>query len=182
MTTPPRQLQITSVVGNPRADSRTHGLARELAAQLAGVLPGATTSEVDLAALGPKVLDWADADAAAATDLVLAADVLIIASPTFKATYSGLLKAFLDRIGGGALGGVPAIGLLLGGAPDHQLAVDVHLAPLLLELGASIPARGLFVVESDVGGFPRVAAGYAAANGPALAALAARASSQPSGL
>jgi FMN reductase len=100
---------------------------------------------------------------------VLAADVLVIASPTYKATYSGLLKAFLDRLATGSLAGKTAVPLLLGGAPNHQLAVDVHFTPLLLELGAAVPVRGLFVLESDVDGFPEFAAKWAAANATALA-------------
>ena len=98
-------MRIVTVVGNPRPASRTHGLARTLAAELAHVLPDATTSEVDLAELGPAVLDQADAGASAAVGLVLAADVLVVASPTYKATYSGLLKAFLDRLATGSLAG-----------------------------------------------------------------------------
>ena len=161
-------VRIVAVVGNPRPASRTHGLARTLAAQLAGVLPGATVEEVDLAALGPRVLDQADAESSAAAGLVLAADVLVVASPTYKATYSGLLKAFLDRLGTGSLAGKTAVPILLGGAPNHQLAVDVHFTPLLLELGAAVPARGLFVLESEVEGFASFAAQWAAAHGPAL--------------
>jgi FMN reductase len=163
-------VRIVAVVGNPRPASRTHGLARTLAAELAHVLPGATTGEVDLAALGPRVLDQSDAGASAAVGEVLAADVLVVASPTYKATYSGLLKSFLDRLGTGSLAGKTAVPVLLGGAPNHQLAVDVHFTPLLLELGATLPARGLFVLESDVESFPSFAATWAAANAPALAA------------
>jgi len=162
-------VRIVTVVGNPRPASRTHGLARTLAVELAHVLPGATVDDVDLATLGPKVLDPADAEASAAAGQVLAADVLIVASPTYKATYSGLLKAFLDRLATGSLAGKTAVPVLLGGAPNHQLAVDVHFTPLLLELGAAVPARGLFVLESDVEGFPSFAAQWAAANAPALA-------------
>jgi FMN reductase len=162
------QVQIVSVVGNPRAESRTHGLARALVRALARALPAPTTAEVDLAALGPRVLDPADRAAAAASDRVLAADVLVVASPTYKATYSGLLKAFLDRLGTGSLDGKSAVPVLLGGAPDHRLAVDVHFAPLLLELGAAVPVRGLFVLEADVAGFDAYAERWAAANGPAL--------------
>jgi FMN reductase len=162
-------VRIVTVVGNPRPGSRTHGLARTLAAELAGVLPDASTDEVDLAVLGSRVLDPADAAASAATGLVLAADVLVVASPTYKATYSGLLKAFLDRLGTGSLAGASAVPILLGGAPNHQLAVDVHLTPLLLELGAAVPVRGLFVLESEVDGFAAFAAQWAAAHGPALA-------------
>ena len=163
-------LQIVTVVGNPRPESRTHALARTLADELAAVLPEATVSAVDLAVLGPRVLDPADEAAAAAVKEVLAADVLVIASPTYKATYSGLLKAFLDRLGTGSLAGKTAVPILLGGAPNHLLAVDVHFTPLLLELGATVPARGLFVLESEVPDFGGFAAQWAASHAPALAA------------
>jgi FMN reductase len=92
---------------------------------------------------------------------VLSADVLVLSSPTYKGSYSGLLKAFLDRVGGGALAGAAAIPILLGGAPNHTLAVNVHFAPLLVELGAVVTG-GLFVLESDVDAFPAFAAGWVA--------------------
>jgi FMN reductase len=149
-------VRITALTGNPRPESRTHGLARTLAAELAGALPGAATSEVDLAALGPRVLD-----ARAAVAEVLAADILVVASPTYKGTYSGLLKSFLDRFETGGLAGKSAVCILLGGAPNHLLAVDLHMSPLLLELGAQVPARGLFVLESDVGDFGTFATAWA---------------------
>ena len=170
-------LQIVTVTGNPRPDSRTHALARTLGAALAAVWPGAQVSDVDLAGLGPRVLDQADEAAAAAVKQVLAGDVLVIASPTYKATYSGLLKAFLDRFGTGSLAGKTAVPILLGGAPSHLLAVDVHFTPLLLELGAAVPARGLFVLESEVASFADFAATWAASHGPALEAGVAPAAS-----
>jgi FMN reductase len=163
-------LQIVTVVGNPRPGSRTHTLARTLADELAAVLPDAKVSDVDLAVLGAGVLDPSDADVTSAVKRVLGADILILASPTYKATYSGLLKAFLDRLGTGSLAGRRAVPILLGGAPNHQLAVDVHFTPLLLELGASVPVRGLFVLEADVPAFGAFAASWAAQHAPALAA------------
>jgi FMN reductase len=169
MTSGAVPVRITAVVGNPRPDSRTHGLARSLTAELARALPHATTAEVDLAVLGPRVLDPADDGAAGAVAQVLGADILIVASPTYKATYTGLLKAFLDRLATGSLAGKRAVPVLLGGAPNHQLAVDVHFTPLLLELGAAVPVRGLFVLESELADFGSFAAKWAAANGPALA-------------
>jgi FMN reductase len=164
--------RIVTVTGNPRPGSRTHGLAQTLAHALTGVLPAAAVTEVDLSALGGRVLDQADADAGAAVRQVLGADVLVVASPTYKATYSGLLKAFLDRFGAGSLAGQAAVPILLGGAPSHQLAVNVHFLPLLLELGAAVPAGGLFVLESAVADFPAFAAEWAEANAPALAVRA----------
>lgn len=162
-------LKIVTVTGNPRPQSRTHSLAAALAGELARVLPEASVSDVDLAGLGSRVLEPADEAAAAAVTLVLSADILVVASPTYKATYSGLLKAFLDRLGTGSLAGKRAIPVLLGGAPNHLLAVDVHFTPLLLELGASVPVRGLFVLEADVPGFPAFAAQWAQQHAAALA-------------
>lgn len=157
------------VVGNPRAESRTHQLARKLGAAIAAELATEVAHEVDLARLGPSVLDPEDPAAKVETKVVLAADVLIVASPTYKATYSGLLKSFLDRIGTGSLRGVCAVPLLLGGAPNHLLAVDVHFTPLLLELGARVPVRGLFVLESAVDSFDVFAEDWARDHAAALA-------------
>lgn len=141
---------IVTVAGNPRPASRTHRLARTLGGEIARVLGAESPIDVDLAELGPAVLDPGDAVVDAAVAAVLSADVIVLASPTYKATYSGLLKAFLDRFDTGALAGAAAVPILLGGAANHWLAIDVHFAPLLFELGARVPVRGLFVLEADV--------------------------------
>jgi FMN reductase len=73
----------------------------------------------------------------------------VFASPTYRATYTGLLKLFLDRINAGALAGVTAVPLMLGGHWRHSLAADVLLKPVLVELGATCPTRGLFLLDSD---------------------------------
>lgn len=165
-------VQIIALSGNPRPQSRTHTLAVTLAAELARVIPDAAVTEIELADLGSRVLEQRDPDAAAAVNQVLAADILVIASPTYKASYSGLLKSFLDRFGTGSLAGKTAVPVMLGGLPGHQLAVNLHFAPLLAELGARVPAGGLFVLESDVPGFATSAAAWAKENATALAYLA----------
>lgn len=162
--------RIASLVGNPRPESRTHGLARTLAQQIARVLGATGVADVDLAPFGPRVLDPADEAVTAAVGEIIAADLLVVASPTYKAAYSGLLKSFLDRFGNGSLAGTAAVPVLLGGMPDHRLAVDVHFTPLLLELGAAVPARGLFVLEADVADFGTAASAWADAHAPALLA------------
>ena len=91
-----------------------------------------------------------------AADQVLSADLLLVASPTFKGTYSGLLKVFLDRLPYKGLQDTTALPLLVMNSPLHALAVDVHLRPLLVELGASVPAPGLAVLESELDELDRV--------------------------
>ncbi len=153
---------VLAVIGNPRPGSRTHRIARTVAAELRRALdlPATDLDEVDLAPFGPRVLDYEDTQVAHEVERVLAADVLVVASPTYKATYAGLLKAFLDRVGTGALTG-SAVPVLLGGAPNHTLALDAHFTPLLAELGAATPTRGLFVLESELDGFEQTAAVWA---------------------
>jgi FMN reductase len=67
-----------------------------------------------------------------ALELVRDADYLVVASPTYKATYTGLLKAFLDRLPPAALTGTVALPILVMGDAKHALAVEVHLRPLLV--------------------------------------------------
>ena len=141
------------VVGNPKSQSRTFDAAHILVEQLTGRRPDV---ELDLAEFGPALLDWADPDVAAAVEQVKAARLVVVSSPTYKATYTGLLKLFLDRFGAGSLRGVTAIALMLGGDARHALAVEVFLKPVLAEIGASTPTRGLFLLDSDAAaGFDR---------------------------
>jgi FMN reductase len=77
---------------------------------------------------------------------------VIFASPTFKGTYTGLLKLFLDRVGTGALVGKPAVAFMVGATLRHSLAPEVFLKPVLVELGASCPAPGLFLLEAEYQG------------------------------
>ena len=149
---------IAVVTGNPKPQSRTHKVALAIADAIADRLgsasgPGNAGVErvvVDLAEHAPRLFDWSDAELTALTAAVARADVAVFASPTYKASYTGLLKAFLDRYGGNGLGGVVAVPVMTGGGPGHLLAVEVHLRPVLVELGATVPARGAYVTEPEL--------------------------------
>lgn len=134
------------VVGNPKPMSRTRAAAELIAQQLTG----APAEEViDVVDLGPALLGWGDPAVARAKEVVKSADSLIVASPTFKATYTGLLKLFLDQFGQGELGQVTTFPVMLGGSPAHTLAAELTLRPVLVEIGASCPAPSLYLIDSD---------------------------------
>jgi FMN reductase len=139
-------MRIAVVTGNPKPASRTHGVALAVADAL-GAVPAVV---VDLAEYAPRLFDWADAELSSLTASVASADVAIFASPTYKAAYTGMLKAFLDRYGSNGLAGVVAVPVMTGGWAGHSLAVEVHLRPVLVELGATVPARGLYVTEPEL--------------------------------
>src|ERR1700730_3602502 len=163
--------KIAVVTGNPKPASRTHSVALAVADALAKELPGAETDPViDLAGHAPRLFDWADEELKELTARVAAAGVAVCASPTYKASYTGLLKAFLDRYGNNGLAGVTAIPVMTGGWPGHLLAVEVHLRPVLVELGATVPARGLYVTEPELADLPAAVGKWAATALPLITA------------
>ncbi len=136
--------RVAVVVGNPRPRSRTYDSALVLADRLGGA-----DLVVDLADHASELFDWGSETVSDLVEQVAGSLVVVVASPTYKATYTGLLKAFLDRFPHQGLGGVTAVPLMLGGSPAHSLAIDHGLRPLLVELGASVPTGGLYVLDSE---------------------------------
>jgi FMN reductase len=136
--------RVAVVVGNPKPGSRTLAAAVHVARELTGAEPDLV---VDLADLGPALLDWNDPGVAALVEQVGAADLVVVASPTYKAAYTGLLKLFLDRFPTDGLCGV-AVPLMLGAGPGHALAPELTLRPVLTEIGGVVPAKGLYVVDA----------------------------------
>jgi len=140
-----RRSRVAVVVGNPKPQSRTLHAATRVARELSGGEPDLV---VDLATIGPALLDWADDHVGRLVAEVGAADLVVVASPTYKSAYTGLLKLFLDRFAGGTgLTGL-AVPLMLGGSPAHSLAPEITLRPVLTELGGTVPGRGLYVIDS----------------------------------
>ncbi|MBL7499828.1 NAD(P)H-dependent oxidoreductase [Frankia sp. CNm7] len=141
---------ISVVVGNPKAESRTLAVAEAFADRLAPLLGAERGLRLDLAAHAADIFTWPHDGLAALADEVSASDFVVVASPTYKAAYTGLLKAFLDRYPSDGLRGVTAFPVFTIGSPAHTLAVEFTLRPLLVELGASVPAQGLSFLTPEL--------------------------------
>lgn len=156
-------MSFVIVVGNPKPASRTLAVAAAAAgaiARAAGLAAGPQV--IDLCVLARHLLLPEPSPAVEeALDQVSGADLLLVASPAYKGTYTGLLKVFLDRLPHRALGQAVALPLMLMGVPDHAPAVDAYLRPLLIELGATVPVPGLAVLESDLNRLDDVLAPWA---------------------
>jgi FMN reductase len=163
-------MNVAVVVGNPKADSRTLRVALAVADALSVRLGiDGDRLVVDLAEVATELFD---PGASRVNDLlndVAASSLIIVASPTFKATYTGLLKAFFDHYPTNALRAAVAVGVMTGAAPIHALAVEVHLRPLLVELGANTPTRGLYVTEQQFDDLDTAIGGWADGASPRLA-------------
>jgi FMN reductase len=169
-------LNVVIVCGNPKVNSRTLGVAEEVARQAASSVGrdnNVSTHIIDLGNLGGRLFDFSCDAVKAEVAAVAAADLAIIASPTYKATYTGLLKSFLDWFGQTGMADVVAVPVMVGGSAIHALAPEVFLRPLLVEVGAIVPTRGLFILDSELDGLTETVNAWAGGAAGALRRLLA---------
>jgi FMN reductase len=139
-------MTVGILVGNPKPCSRTYAAAHHVASELSVVRPQVV---IDLADLGTCLLQPGAIEVDEAIAKIRAVDLLVVASPTYKATYTGLLKLFLDLLPPDGLAGTTAIPLMLGAGQAHALAPELLLKPVLVELGASTPTKALYLLDSE---------------------------------
>jgi FMN reductase len=139
---------IAILTGSPSRPSRTAALAEHLEQRLSrGAYRVRVIHVRDLPAeplLHAQVEHPALADAREAVER---ADGVIIASPVYKAAYTGVLKSFLDLLPQFALRGKAVLPLLTGGTLAHVLALDYGLRPVLQALDARTIVAGLFLLD-----------------------------------
>ncbi|GAA4826057.1 FMN reductase [Nocardioides caeni] len=94
---------------------------------------------------------FATGDLAEVLGAVRSADALVVVTPVFSASYSGLFKIFFDVLERGAIDGTPVIVAATAGTPRHSLVLDHALRPLFSHLRASIVPTGVFAASEDFG-------------------------------
>ncbi len=142
---------VLSVSGSPSASSRTARLLRHLDARLAA--QGHEVIPLDIRTVPADALLGADFRHPAiveATELFERADGVVIATPVYKAAYSGVLKALLDLLPQYALAGKTVLPLATGGTTAHVLAIDYALRPVLSSMGAAHIVQGWFTLDKDI--------------------------------
>lgn len=143
----------TSVVGisaSPSLHSRTAALVEHVLSRLPASLQ---PSHLKLSELDPAALTRAltnDTSINRAARAIESADALVVATPIFKASFSGLLKTFLDLLPQYALAGKVILPLATGESPAHVLALDYALRPVLQSMGARHVIQSVFVRSADI--------------------------------
>ncbi|UFP95327.1 NADPH-dependent FMN reductase [Gloeobacter morelensis] len=142
--------RILAISGSPSHPSRTYSLIEHAI----GLLPSGIEAEViAVRDLPPEVLVFARFDSPALDGpkaLLEQADGLIVATPIYKAAYTGLLKSFLDLLPQKALLGKAVLPIATGGTLAHLLAIDYALKPVLSELGAGHLLKGVYAVDKQI--------------------------------
>jgi FMN reductase len=164
--------RIVGISGNITRPSRTRRLVEEIvsAAEAAGFGTGETYDVVDA---GPELGATVQRDRAPwAVDLLLSAiersDALVVASPVYKASYTGLFKHLFDLIDPKLLRGRPVLLAATGGSERHALVIEHQLRPLFGFFGAASLPAGLYAANSDFTAEGELTPSLAARIGPAI--------------
>ena len=141
-------LRAVAISGSPRAPSKSKLLAELMLQSLAG--QGLETSMIDCAELPADAL-VARASAAVMDDAIAsigAASIVIAATPTYRALYTGVLKAFFDLMPPGHLHAKVCIPVQTGGSPAHFLSIEYGLRPLFTSLDG-VPIAGVYATDDQ---------------------------------
>ncbi|WP_036241075.1 FMN reductase [Mesorhizobium sp. STM 4661] len=125
---------VVGFSGNFTRPSKTRGFVDHIVTEISGRY-GLAASTYDVVDLGPSLggAKWArdlDAQAGLILKRITAADVLVVGSPTYKGSYTGLFKHFFDLVDPTALKGKPVVLAATGGGERHALIVEHQLRPL----------------------------------------------------
>lgn len=142
--------EIVAVVGSPTPHSRTRNLVTDILERIVGET-GATARLVDIAELVPSLMVRSREETSPvleeALQAVERADLLLIGTPVYKGSYTGLFKHFVDLVDYRSLAGVPVGLLAMGGSDRHALVIDHQLRPLFGFFNAQTLPTGVFVSE-----------------------------------
>ncbi|MFE7773410.1 NADPH-dependent FMN reductase [Streptomyces sp. NPDC057445] len=143
--------RLLAISGSPSATSRTALVLDQVVRRLSRA--GFDAGQLAVRDLPPAELLAGRPEHAAlrrALHEVEAADGVIVATPVYKASYTGLLKAFLDLLPQTGLAGKTVLPLVTGGSPAHVLTIDYALRPVLSALGARHVVAGRYLLDTAI--------------------------------
>lgn len=144
-------MTVLLVAGSPSVPSRSAALLDAVEQRLE--LRGVNVERLHIRDLSPQALilaDFGHPSNAGAVAQVARARAIVVATPVYKAAYSGVLKVFLDLLPQTALKDKLALPLATGGSPHHMLALDYALRPVLQSLGAAQILPGIYATDAQV--------------------------------
>ncbi|WP_341487659.1 FMN reductase [Pararhizobium sp. A13] len=148
---------ILGLSGNVKKPSRTASLVEAIVLASAE-RTGASQHIIELVDAAPVLFkalraDQLDAQGRAIIDAVEAADVLVVGSPVYRASYTGALKHLFDLVDYRALTGKRVILAATGGTPLHGLMTEHQLRPLFGFFNALTLPTAIYATEADFTGY-----------------------------
>lgn len=149
ITGSPRSVVVIS--GSPSPTSKTAKVGEYAVEWLAEM--GTEAQHIRVRDFSPAALltgDLTDTALKAAVDAVAAADGIILATPTFKASFSGLLKAFLDVLPQYGLRDKTVLPVGTGGSMAHVLSLDYGLRPVVQSMRPKLIVPSVYLIDQDL--------------------------------
>jgi FMN reductase len=146
-------LNVVALSGSPSMASRTRIVVEAAAGRIAKE-GGAKLQVIDLAELVPDLGIRLRSEASNRVETALrsieTADLLIVGSPVYKGSYTGLLKHLIDLIDYPSLLGTPVGLIATGGSDRHALVIEHQLRPLFSFFSANTLPTGIFINERAI--------------------------------
>lgn len=152
-----KKLKLVAVSGGLQRPSRTLVLVEEIVAALSVGIP-LDVRLIELGELAPAVgravyRNQLPPEARALVEAIEAADALVVASPVFRGSFTGLFKHLFDLIGQDALIDKPVLLAATGGSERHSLVIEHQLRPLFAFFQALTLPLGVYASERDFDGY-----------------------------
>ena len=144
-------LSAVAISGSPRAPSKSKTLAELLLKALAA--QGCETSMIDVSMLpaAPLLAREPAPEIDEAISRVGAARIVIAATPTYRALYTGALKCFFDLMPPANLAAKVCVPVQTAASPAHFLAIEYGLKPLFASLEGA-PIDGVYATDDQFAG------------------------------
>jgi FMN reductase len=148
-----RPMNIVGVSGSLQTPSKTTVLVQAILDEVAREIP-TTARLVELAELGPQLAgalrrDQLPESAERELRAIEAADLLVVASPVYRASFTGLFKHLFDFVGQYSLIDKPVLLAATGGSDRHALMLEHQLRPLFGFFQAITLPIGVYASDPD---------------------------------
>ena len=153
----PARLRIVAVSGSLHRPSSTTALVAALAEAVAQRIDAAI-EVVELAEVGPHLAGALERsalprEAERAIATIEAADLLVVGSPVYRASFTGLFKHLFDFVDQGSLIDTPVLLAATGGSHRHALTIEHQLRPLFAFFQALTLPVGVYASNTDFDGY-----------------------------
>lgn len=149
-----RPLSVVGVSGSTRAPSKTTALVSSILDVVARDRADVATHLVEVDRIGPGLAGTVRRDALPASvqlelERIESADLLVVASPVYRASYTGLFKHLFDFVEQYALVGTPVLLAATGGSERHGLMIEHQLRPLFSFFQSLTLPNGVYASDAD---------------------------------
>lgn len=141
--------KVVILSGSPNASSRLNGMIAFIRQALSEA--GFQTASIQVIDLPPEDLVYTRFDSpsiVAANQLIEEADAVVIASPVYKASFTGVLKAYIDLLPQKGFEKKIISPVFIAGSMAHLLAIDYSLKPVLASMGARQFTKSVYATDS----------------------------------